>query len=66
MVSSLLIDHLVRKAKHEQNGERIFPAGTAMSWRASTTIFPGGFTTLYYNVRGQKTTHNVIVRSETK
>lgn len=62
MISTLLVHHMVRRAaaRHEKG---VQPAGTADTWRESITECDITKTiTLWYNVKGDASTHNIIIK----
>ena len=64
MVTDRLIQHMVRLSTKEY-GLGVFPAGFARDWREAVTECDITETiTLWYNVPGDKSTHNVIIKKE--
>lgn len=64
MISTLLVRHLARRAT-ARHGKGVQPAGTADTWRESITECDITNTiTLWYNVRGDASTHTIIMSKE--
>jgi hypothetical protein len=64
MTSSLLVQYLVKQAK-QRHGKGITPAGTASTFKGAVTECSVTHTiTFWYNVPGDDSTHNIILRKE--
>ena len=66
MISTLLVHHMARQAV-ARHGKSVRPAGTASTWRESITECDITKTiTLWYNVKGDAGTYNIIITKGSK